>query len=106
MNIYRRLGDEVATSEARELAEQLMAWHDAMVKHLRVLSLRQDGRCDEDCPHQDAASLWAAAEGMFGERARELAFLRTHGHGRGLQAERMAVQARGGRATGLEGAPS
>ena len=45
MNIYRRLGDQVATSEARELAEQLVAWHDAMVKHLRVLDSRQDARC-------------------------------------------------------------
>ena len=78
MNIYRRLGDEVATSEARELAEQLVAWHDAMVKHLRVLGSRPDARCGEDCPHEDAASLWVAAQAMFGARARELLFLRAH----------------------------
>ena len=79
MNIYRRLGDQVATSEARELAEQLVAWHDAMVKHLRVLDSRQDAHCGEDCPHEDAAYLWTAAQGTFGARARELAFLRSHG---------------------------
>ena len=78
MNIYRRLGDQVATSEARELAEQLVAWHDAMVRHLRVLG-SQDSHCGEDCPHDDAASLWTAAQGTFGGRARELAFLRSHG---------------------------
>jgi hypothetical protein len=84
MNIYRRLGDQVATSEARELAEQLVAWHDAMVKHLRVLGSRQDAHCDEECAHEDAASLWAAAQQTFGARARELLFLRSHGQPRRL----------------------
>jgi hypothetical protein len=79
MNIYRRLADEVATSEAREFAEQLVVWHDAMVKHLRVLSSRQEARCSEDCPHDDAANLWLAAQTMFGSKARELVFLRSHG---------------------------
>ena len=79
MNIYRRLGDRVATNEARELAEQLVVWHDAMVKHLRVLGVRQGAPCAEDCPHESAASLWAAAQRAFGEAVRELAFLRSHG---------------------------
>ena len=79
MNIYRRLGDQIATGEARELAEQLVAWHDAMVKHLRVLASRQDAHCGEDCPHEDAASLWTAAQQTFGARARDLVFLRSHG---------------------------
>jgi hypothetical protein len=79
MNMYRRLGDQVATTEARELAEQLVAWHDAMVKHVRVLSSRDDVRCGEDCPHDEAASLWTAAQTTFGARARELVFLRSHG---------------------------
>ena len=78
MNIYRRLGDQVATSEARELAELLVAWHDAMVKHLRVLATRQDAQCGEDCPHEEAASLWTAAQHTFGAKARELEFLRSH----------------------------
>lgn len=84
MNMYRRLGDQVASSEARELAEQLVAWHDAMVKHLRVLGSRQDARCGEDCPHEDAASLWTAAQDTFGARARELVFLRAHGQSKRL----------------------
>lgn len=79
MNMYRRLGDQVATTEARELAEQLVAWHDAMVKHIRVLDARHDAQCGEDCPHDEAASLWAAAQATFGARARELVFLRSHG---------------------------
>ncbi len=78
MNIYRHLGDQIGTGEARELAEQLIAWHDAMVKHLRVLSTRDGAACGEECPHEDAASLWTAALGTFGSRARELVFLRTH----------------------------
>ena len=79
MNIYRRLGDQAATSEARELAEQLVTWHDAMVKHVRVLGSRQDAQCGDDCPHEEAASLWTAAQRTFGARARELPFLRSHG---------------------------
>jgi hypothetical protein len=79
MNIYRRLGDQVATTEARELAEQLVAWHDAMVKHVRVLDSRPDAHCGEDCPHEEAASLWTAARRTFGDRARDLVFLRSHG---------------------------
>lgn len=78
MNIYRHLGDQVGTGEARDLAAQLVAWHDAMVKHLRVLSTRDDAECGDECPHEDAASLWTAAMGTFGERARELVFLRSH----------------------------
>ena len=82
MNMYRRLGDQVATTEARELAEQLVAWHDAMVKHLRVLSSRGDAQCAEDCPHDDAASLWSVAQHTFGANARQLEFLRSHGQRR------------------------
>ena len=89
MNIYRRLGDQVGTGEARELAEQLVAWHDAMVKHLRVLGSRHEALCGEDCPHEDAASLWTAAQGAFGARARDLMCLRSHG-----QRTRMATTPR------------
>jgi hypothetical protein len=79
MNMYRRLGDQVATTEARELAEQLVTWHDAMVKHIRVLSARREAQCGEDCPHEEAVSLWATAQRTFGVRARDLMFLRSHG---------------------------
>jgi hypothetical protein len=79
MNIYRHLGDQVGTGEARELAEQLVAWHDAMVKHLRVLGSRDGAPCAEGCPHEEAALLWTVAQGAFGGKARELVFLRSHG---------------------------
>ena len=79
MNVYRRFGDQIGTSEARELAQQLVTWHDAMVKHLRVVGPSRTTRCGEDCPHDEAAALWPAVQEVFGERAAELEFLRTHG---------------------------
>lgn len=81
MNTYRILGDQVGTSEARELAEQIVAWHDAMVRHLRVVGPRRGVKCVEDCPHEEATLLWSAAQGVFGGRANDLAFLRSHGQG-------------------------
>jgi hypothetical protein len=79
MTLYLHVGEQVGTPEARELAQQLVAWHDAMVKHVRVVGPRRTHKCDEDCPHEAATALWAAAEETFGGRAQELAFLRTHG---------------------------
>jgi hypothetical protein len=79
MNVYRRFGDQIGTTEARELAQQLVAWHDAMVKHLRVVGPVRTARCGEDCPHAEAAALWPAVQEVFGERASTLGFLRTHG---------------------------
>lgn len=73
MNIYRMLGSRMGTGEALELAERLSAWHDAMVAHERF---RGRG-CDEDCPHADAGLLWSEATRTFGDRAGELAFLRS-----------------------------
>lgn len=86
MNLYLHLGDQVATLEARELAQQLVAWHDAMVKHVRVVGVRRGPKCDEECPHDEAGVLWTAAQQTFGGRAQELGFLRTHGHRRRLAA--------------------
>jgi hypothetical protein len=82
MNIYRVLGDHVGTSEARDLAELLVVWHDAMVRHLRVVGPRRSEKCGDDCPHEKARLLWAAAHAAYGTRARELVFLRTHGQDR------------------------
>jgi hypothetical protein len=82
MNIYRVLGDRIGTSEARELAQQLVAWHDAMVKHLRVIGSRAMAQCADDCPHVEAAALWAAAQEVLGAGARRLEFLRSHGQRR------------------------
>ena len=76
MNLYRVIGDRVGTNEARELAQQLVAWHDAMVKHLRVGDRNE---CAEGCAHEGARALWAAALEIFGDEASGLSFLRTHG---------------------------
>ena len=84
--MYLHLGDQIGTIEARDLAQQLGAWHDAMVRHLRVAGPRRNARCGEECPHDHAAALWSAARDIFGDRAHELAFLRAHG----LRAERPA----------------
>lgn len=80
MNLYRALGDRVGTPDARNLAQQLMDWHDAMVRHLR-LSARDGSGCHEECPHAEARALWAAAVSVFGEHVDALGFLRRHGRG-------------------------
>jgi len=80
MNIYRVIGDRVGTLEARGLAQQLVDWHDAMVKHLRVIGHRR-AECVEGCPHDEARGLWAAAMDVFGPQAGDLTFLRTPGGG-------------------------
>jgi hypothetical protein len=78
VNIYRSLGDRIGTIEARELAQQLVSWHDAMVKHLRIVAAKRQ-RCDDGCPHAEAATLWSAAQCVFGDDADGLSFLRDHG---------------------------
>jgi hypothetical protein len=82
MNIYRTLGDRIGTSEARELARQLVAWHDATVKHLRVVASGTAAECADDCPHVEAGVLWTAAQDVLGASARQLEFLRSHGQRR------------------------
>jgi len=81
MNIYRIVGDRVGTRESRELAQQLVQWHDAMVTHLRALNHRNK-RCRNGCPHEEARTLWAAALDVFGDHASELRFLQDHGAAR------------------------
>jgi hypothetical protein len=82
MNLYVHLGDQIGTAEARDLAQRLVVWHDAMVKHARAVGGTPASACDEDCPHGEAAVLWAAAQTTFGARAQQLGFLRTHGQRR------------------------
>lgn len=79
MNIYRVTGDRIGTSEARELAQRLVAWHDTMVKHLRIVGSRATAQCADDCPHVQAGVLWATAQDIFGANAKHLVFLRSHG---------------------------
>jgi hypothetical protein len=78
MNPYATLGAGVGTSEAASLRLRLRVWHDAMVAHER--RLRTGGtadRCDEECPHVEARTLWAEVLATFGTRANDLAFLRS-----------------------------
>ena len=78
MNTYLMIGERVGTPDARDLAAQLRAWHDAMVNHLRLLK-RDGAPCAEDCPHDEARVLWPMALEVFGPQADTLAFLRAHG---------------------------
>jgi hypothetical protein len=62
MNLYTMLGSAVGTAEASSLCTRLAAWHDAMVAHERRLRAARGGdACDDECPHAEAASLWAEA---------------------------------------------
>jgi hypothetical protein len=92
MNLYRQIGDQIGTADARELADQILAWHDAMVRHLRVAGRRRTDRCDDGCPHDEAAALWTAASHVFGGRAQELAFLRRYGEGAAAGARKGAAR--------------
>ena len=78
VNPYAILGSGVGTEEAASLCARLNAWHDAMVAHERRLRAgRMAHRCDDDCPHVEARTLWAEALATFGERANDLTFLRS-----------------------------
>jgi hypothetical protein len=89
MNIYRVLGYRRGTSEARELAQRLVNWHDAMVKHLRIVGSQATTHCADDCPHVEAGVLWAAAQEVLGSNARQLEFLRSHGQPRRVSSLRI-----------------
>ena len=93
MNMYRILGDRIGTLEARALAQDLIRWHDAMVKHLRVAKQRDRG-CWDGCPHDEARALWSSALDTFGEHASELQFLCMHGAAPAERANAPAGQAR------------
>jgi len=72
------------TADTASLRARLTAWHDAMVKHER--GLRNDpaaARCDDECPHVEAATLWREAASTLGSRANELTFLRSRALGAG-----------------------
>jgi hypothetical protein len=77
MNLYLMLGSGFGTNEATSLSARLSAWHDTMVAHERRLRAgATSDRCDDECPHAEAAALWSEAVAVFGPRAHELAFLR------------------------------
>jgi hypothetical protein len=75
---YAILGSSVGTAEAAALCVRLTAWHDAMVAHERRLRTgRATDACDDECPHDEARTLWAEAMATLGPRASELTFLRS-----------------------------
>jgi hypothetical protein len=79
MNVYKSIGFAVGTPEALALAARLSAWHDAMVAHQRPADTARITRCDDDCPHAEARSLWHEAVDVFGDGAEQMTFLRRHG---------------------------
>ena len=79
MTLYRSLGNAIGTPEAMALGHRLGIWHDAMVVHQRRAGASRSKRCEADCPHVQAESLWLEALELYGERAHGLGFLRTHG---------------------------
>ncbi len=97
MNPYATLATGPERAHATGLAARLAAWHDAMVAHERRLRGDGSGGCDDECPHVEARGLWAEAVTAFGERAHDLAFLRSRAtsHGRpGANAAAAAVSRR------------
>jgi hypothetical protein len=79
MTLYRSMATAVGTREALDLAHRLTAWHDAMVIHRRRAGDAGSLSCEVDCPHEQAEWLWLEAVDVYGERAHELAFLRSFG---------------------------
>ena len=76
MSPYAILGSSVGTAEAAALCVRLTAWHDAMVAHERRLRTgRTADACDDECPHDEARTLWTEALTTLGPRASELTFL-------------------------------
>ena len=82
MNPYTILSSGLGTHDATALSGRLSSWHDAMVAHERRLrSGAASDRCDDECPHAEARTLWSEAVTTFGSRARELTFLRSRARG-------------------------
>jgi hypothetical protein len=82
MHLYKTLACQVGTHEARELADRLAGWHDAMVNHERRLRTdAENGACTSPCPHEEAPALWEEARVTFGPNAESLAFLQSRARG-------------------------
>jgi hypothetical protein len=79
MSLYRSVATAVGTREALDMAQRLAVWHDAMVMHRRRAGDEAGPSCDVDCPHEQAESLWLEALEVYGEKAREFAFLSSFG---------------------------
>ena len=77
MNLYTMVGSGLGTTEPTALSARLATWHDAMVAHERKIRAGRDEVCDEKCPHAQARALWVEALEIVGDRAKELAVLRS-----------------------------
>jgi hypothetical protein len=87
MRLYKSVATAVGPREALDLAQRLAMWHDAMVIHRRRIGDAAGPWCDGECPHEQAVSLWLEAMDVYGERAHELAFLRSFGGAAGPPAD-------------------
>lgn len=82
MSMYRLIETPDGLRAPMELAERLVAWHDAMVAHERLRRTAPSASpCDDDCPHGEARELWAEAVAILGAGARDLTFLRSRAEG-------------------------
>lgn len=75
---YRYL---VSAADAVELIDDLCAWHDRMVAHVRRHGAApRSCACSESdtCPSAEAVTLWAQARVAFGDATAALTFLRQH----------------------------
>jgi hypothetical protein len=79
MHLYQSIAVRVGTRAAFALAPRLAVWHDDMVRHQRRARASRESACAPDCPHNEARSLWLEALEAYGDEARQLGFLRTHG---------------------------
>jgi hypothetical protein len=68
-----------STAPDDELIDELCAWHDRMVAHVRRhgATSRACG-CEDECPRLAARQLWTRARQAFGDAALQLTFLRQH----------------------------
>jgi hypothetical protein len=64
-----------------------------MVVHQRRAGASRGPGCPPDCPHAQAPALWIEALDVYGDRAHELGFLRTHGEESNDPPRRFAVEA-------------
>jgi len=92
-DVYQQMASKIGSAEAVDLASELTAWHDAMVKHRRQLANtggdpdhHEPDEDDDECPHSMAPGLWTRAKAVFGEEAETLHFLRDAADGK-LRAE-------------------
>lgn len=82
MSMYRLIETADGLRAPSELAERLVAWHDAMVAHERMRRAAPSASpCGDECPHVEARELWAEAKATLGTGALDLTFLRSRAEG-------------------------